>query len=343
MIWSGASTYDHKRWSSNATPCPLRTTLPAPNLWYDACMQTLTIGTRGSELAMIQTQLVIDALTRAHPDLTCETRQITTKGDTDHAPIPNSSVGKTWFTAEIERALVQGEIDLTVHSLKDLPLELPSRAYAAAVLPRDYPRDTLISKSGATLAELPKGAIVGTDSIRRKALLLHSRPDLVMRSIRDNVPVRLQKMEDEDYDAVVLAAAGLARLGMLSRVAEIFDPMVFVPAVGQRTHAVEVYTDREDIQVITKSLMEPETTLATDIECVFARTIGGGCKVPIGCYARFAEAQIHISAMAGALDPLNVQILHATCPPDEAITRAQALAQELLQDSQLRSQLQHHG
>lgn len=305
--------------------------------------QTLTIGTRGSALAMIQTQLVIDALTHAHPGIICETRQITTKGDTNHAPIPNSVVGKTWFTAEIERALVSGEINLAVHSLKDLPLELPPRARAIPVLPRDDPRDALISKSGASLSELPLGAIIGTDSIRRKALLLHARPDLIVRSIRGNVPMRLQKMDDEGYDAVVLAAAGLARLGMLQRATEIFEPTVFVPAVGQGTLALEACTEHSDIWELIAPLAVPQTTQATDIEYAFARAIGGGCKVPIGCYARIDTDTVHISAMAGAFDPLKVTILHVTCPLNEGIVQAKELARELLQDPQLRSQLQHHG
>jgi hydroxymethylbilane synthase len=193
----------------------------------------LTIGTRGSKLALIQTELVAAALKQAHPRLEVGIKIIATKGDTNQAPIPLDTVGKAWFTAEIEQALQSGDIDIAVHSLKDLPPELCPGLISLPVLERADPRDVLVSKAAVPLAALPRGAVVGTDSLRRKAALLLERPDLRVESVRGNVQTRLRKLHEQPYDAIVLAAAGLERLGDLTLVTEFLEPSRFVPAIGQ--------------------------------------------------------------------------------------------------------------
>ncbi|MDB5178268.1 MAG: hemC [Patescibacteria group bacterium] len=292
----------------------------------------LTIGTRGSKLALIQTELVAHALRTQNPSLQIETKIITTKGDQNMAPIPLDTIGKAWFTAEIEAALQNGEIDLAIHSLKDLPPETPINLTTAAVLQRDDPRDVLVTKHKERLSTLPHGAIIGTDSLRRKTSLLQQRPDLNVKSIRGNVETRLRKLYSEDYHAIVLAAAGLKRLDRLDVVAEFLDSSVFVPAIGQGVLAAEARSDNSELWNMLHSIQDQPTLKATAAEQAFSRIIGGGCKLPISCYVRFEKGTAYIHGMVGSNDTSQCVVKSVSGPEMEAVPLAEKLARTLLKE-----------
>jgi hydroxymethylbilane synthase len=261
----------------------------------------LRLGTRGSAMALIQTQLVGDALMQAHPGLEVELVTIKTEGDRNMTPIPLDTVGKAWFTAEIDRALTNGDIDLAVHSLKDLPLALDDNLHMVCVMPRSDPRDALLS-NGQTLAQLPAGSVIGTDSTRRRALILHLRPDLRVTSLRGNVQTRLRKLNEGQYDGIVLAAAGLDRLDQSNLISEHFDADTFIPAIGQGALAVEVRRDRRNLIELLERIEDSDTVTAVTAEREFSARIGGGCKLPVGCYARIESDHITLHGMIGELD-----------------------------------------
>jgi hydroxymethylbilane synthase len=293
--------------------------------------QRLIIGTRGSQMALVQSKQVADKLTAQTPGLEVSLQVITTKGDTNDAPIPLDTVGKAWFTKEIEQALLDGHIDLAVHSLKDVPPEIPSGLTILPVLPRDDPRDALVSKAGKslTLSKLLKGAVVGTDSLRRKTQLLRIRPDLIVRSVRGNANTRLEKLDSGRYDALVMAAAGLQRIGQENRITEFLKPDAFVPAIGQGTLAAEVRDDNPAVRHLLEALQDEATTSATEAERVFTEIIGGGCKLPVACYVRFAADVVHISGMVGSMDAAECIIKSISGPATEANPLAKQLAEEL--------------
>jgi hydroxymethylbilane synthase len=257
----------------------------------------LRVGTRGSVLALTQTGLAIGALrlpASAHGvDFEAEPIVITTKGDqvTDK---PFEAIGpKGVFAKEIERALLDGEIDVAVHSLKDLPSEEPDGLVIAAVLKREDPRDVLVSREGQLLSELPPDAVVGTSSSRRRALLGIARPDLRTIALRGNVDTRMEKIASGQMDAGILAGAGLVRLGRESEITEWLDPMQFVPAPGQGTLAIETKSDRlgSDLSWIADA-DHPDTRACTETERAFMRGVEGGCEVPLGAWARIEEGEI---------------------------------------------------
>jgi hydroxymethylbilane synthase len=291
---------------------------------------SLVIGTRGSTLALAQTQLVIDALKQHYPEVEIRSKIIVTKGDLNQSPIPLDTIGKSWFTAEIEDALLKGEIDIAAHSMKDLPPEIPEGIITMPVLKRGDPRDVLISKSGASFNELPKGTIIGTDSIRRKVLLLDQRPDLVVKSIRGNVDTRIKKLHDEPYDAIILAAAGLERVGMIGLVTEFLDPLIIIPAIGQGILAAQARQDRNEVIDMLRAIQDVPTHIAADAEQAFSNTIGGGCKVPIGCYAHIVDDTIIVDAFMQSADGTHLIRKSATSPISTAADTARALARELL-------------
>jgi len=293
-------------------------------------MKPIILGTRGSTLALAQTQLLINALTQKYPEVAMEARVIVTKGDLNQSPIPLDTVGKDWFTAEIEAALLKGDIDIAVHSLKDLTPQISEGLVTLPVLERGDARDVLISKSGAGLDDLPHGAVIGTDSVRRKILLLERRPDLVVKSIRGNVDTRLKKLHDEPYDAIVLAAAGLERVGMINVVTEFFDPAIFIPAIGQGILAAQVRKDRTDVLDMLSAIQDPWTIIVSNAEQSFSNAAGGGCKVPIGCYANIIGDEIALSAFVQSADGARLLRKSVRGPVNSANDDAAALARELL-------------
>jgi len=250
--------------------------------------RTLIVGTRGSHLALRQAEIALTTLRAAHPQAQFEVQTIRTEGDRTSASLAEIG-GRGVFVIEIERALLTGKIDIAVHSLKDLPSEETPGLTIAAVLPREDPRDALVSRDGSKLQDLPLGVTVGTGSPRRAAQLLALRPDLRIADIRGNVDTRIAKVERGDYDAVVLAAAGLARLDMLDRASQIFTPEEMLPAVGQGALAVQVRTDDAETFAVVLAVDDGTTRVAITAERAFERRLGGGCHAAIAAYATVGE------------------------------------------------------
>jgi hydroxymethylbilane synthase len=245
----------------------------------------IVIGTRGSKLALIQVDLAVSAMLAIDPTLTIETKVITPQGDRDKStPIPLDTIGKGWFSQEIETELLNGTIDIAVHSLKDM-LELPDGLNIGAYLPREDARDVLVTKTGEPMESLKKGAIIGTDSVRRQVQMLAMRPDVVMKSVRGNVPNRLEKLQTEEFDAVILAAAGLKRLGMEGKITRYFSPEEMTPAPGQGIIALECRADDSALLDLLKRVTNDDAAHSAYLERSFSQTVGGGCKAPTGAYA----------------------------------------------------------
>ncbi len=263
----------------------------------------LVIGTRSSKLALIQTNFVRDALLAAHAGLEIELEHITTKGDIV-LDRPLSAIGdKGLFVTEIEEALRDGRVDLAVHSAKDLPSELPPDMILAAFPRRADPRDALIALHGERLSELRDGAIVGTSSLRRASQLRRVRPDLQIEDLRGNVDTRLRKLHDGQYDAIVLAAAGLERMGLLAEISEFLDPAeIMIPAVAQGIIGIEIRAEDAATAALLAVLDDHDARIAATAERAFLARIGGGCQVPLAAYARINADQITLDAMIGALD-----------------------------------------
>ena len=254
----------------------------------------LKIGTRQSKLALWQSLHVADRLKKSHPELEIELVKIVTKGDKVlDAPLAKIG-GKGLFTKELERALLDGSIDIAVHSLKDLPTVLPAGLIIGAVTQRAETKDALVSEKYASLKALPFGAKVGTSSLRRRAQLLALRPDLNVVDVRGNVDTRLQKVSDGHLDALILAAAGLQRLGYEKKIKEILPYDLMLPAVGQGALAAECRAaDEETLELLA---------LATAAERAFLALIGGGCQVPVGVHASLIGEKIILTALIASLD-----------------------------------------
>jgi hydroxymethylbilane synthase len=260
-------------------------------------VRRLVLGTRGSALARRQAQIVMDALTGLMPDIEIETLIVRTEGDR-RLDVPLDKIGgQGVFVKEIEQRLQDREIDLAVHSLKDMPAETPLGLTIAAVLPRGDSRDALAARGGQDLAGLPNGARVGSDSRRRVVQLLALRPDLQFASIRGNVDTRLRKVDSGEYDAIALAVAGLERLGVLDRATQVFSQRDVLPAVGQGTLAVECRRDDPELVSLLERLDDAATRAASDAERAFLRALGSGCSLPVGAYATVDGERLHLDAL----------------------------------------------
>ena len=262
-------------------------------------MNSLIIGTRGSPLALAQTEIIRGLLANAHPQLRVETRIIKTSGDQFTNLSLAAGGGKGLFTKEIEEQLLRGEIHLAVHSLKDLPTSLPEGLVLGAVPARADARDVLIAKMFGSLDELPYGSPVATSSIRRRAQLLSRRPDLRIVEIRGNVGTRLQKLADNDQvDAIILAAAGLKRLGLWQEAPgfrwQLLDVDVMIPAVGQGIIGCEVRAEDMETQEILAPINHADTLACAEAERVFLRALGGGCQVPYAAHATIDGEQMRM-------------------------------------------------
>ena len=260
----------------------------------------LRVGTRGSNLALAQASEVIAVLKHLRKGTRCEVVSIRTKGDEIHSLGRVSVDGKKLFTKEIEESLLERKIDLAVHSMKDLTTDLPEGLIIAGIPARQNPRDALISRSNAKFAELEGHARVGTSSARRKAQLLAARGDLEIVETRGNVDTRLRKLGNEEYDALVLAAAGLIRLGLEKHAAEYLSTNVMLPAVGQGALAIQVREDDAEIRELVSAIDHSETRRAVEAERAFARKLGADCRTPVAAYAKIESGKLAIDGMVAA-------------------------------------------
>ena len=290
----------------------------------------VTLGTRGSVLARAQTELVAALLASARPGLALSTQVLSTAGDRTQdsgEPLPEIG-GKGLFTAELERALKEGEIDVAVHSLKDLPTQGAPGVVVGAVTSREDVRDCLVTRSAASLSDLGEGALVGTSSLRRSAQLAALRPDLEIRSIRGNVDTRIRKVEAGEYDAAVLAAAGIRRLGLEGAVSEWLSPETVLPAPGQGALAVQCRADDAAILNLLADLDDPAARGETTAERAFLEALGGGCAAPVAALAvTTTTPHVRLQGLVASADGRDVVRVRGEGDPVEVGAR---LAQEAL-------------
>ena len=260
-------------------------------------MSKLVIATRESRLALWQAEHVKALLEQRGHEVTL--LGMTTKGDQILDRSLSKVGGKGLFVKELEVAIEEGRADIAVHSLKDVPMDLPEGFALACVMEREDPRDAFVSNTHASLADLPQGATVGTSSLRRVVLLRAQRPDLRIEPLRGNLDTRLRKLDDGLYDGIVLAAAGLMRLGLAQRIREVFEPDVMLPAAGQGALGIEVRSDRTDLLELLAPLGHQTTWLAVAAERAVSRAIGGSCSMPLAAHALFAGEYLQLRAAWG--------------------------------------------
>lgn len=290
----------------------------------------LKIGTRQSLLALWQSNHIAACLRKQYPDCEVVLKKIVTKGDRI-LDVPLAQIGgKGLFTKEIEEDLLNGEVDLAVHSLKDMPTVLPEGLCLTAITERANVGDAFVSNKYNSFAELPLGAVVGTSSLRRKAQLLAARPDLTIRDLRGNVDTRLRKLDEGLYDAIILAAAGLERLGHGDRIKAVIPSSVCLPAVGQGALAIECRTNDAEVRQMLDFLNDEPTVYATNAERAFLGLLEGGCQVPIGVHADVEGDKIKIEAIIAALDGSTVLRDTVEGPASDAVALGQALGRKML-------------
>ena len=262
----------------------------------------LRIATRKSALALWQAEFVKAELERFHSDLTVELVPMSTQGDII-LDTPLAKIGgKGLFVKELEQAMLDGRADIAVHSMKDVPVEFPEGLELNTICEREDPRDAFVSNKYKSLDELPQGAVVGTSSLRRQCQVRALRPDLDIRDLRGNVNTRLAKLDNGDYDAIILAAAGLLRLEMPERIAEFIEPETSLPANGQGAVGIECRSDDERVKALLEPLEHTETRIRVLAERAMNRRLEGGCQVPIGAYAIVNDEQVHIRGLVGAVN-----------------------------------------
>jgi hydroxymethylbilane synthase len=291
--------------------------------------RSLRIGTRSSRLALWQAEHAAALIAAARDAPPVELVHISTTGDAQSEIPLWQAGGRAFFTREIDRALLQGRVDIAVHSLKDLPTELDDGLTLAATLPRTDPRDALLSSSGAPLADLPAGARIGTSSLRRRALLARARPDAKLLELRGNVPTRIERLQRGDYDAVVLAAAGLVRLGLEAHVSEYLPPQLFPPAVSQGVIGLVARVgDRPTLRWLV-SLDDRASRLEVTAERALLERLEGGCQVPLGALAHLADGVLALEACVCALDGSRAVSVRGRAPATGAGAAALAEAAAL--------------
>lgn len=312
-------------------------------------MREIVIGTRDSELALWQTNWVLKELQKIYPDFTFRIKKIKTQGD-KILDVALAKIGdKGLFTKELEVALLKGEIDLAVHSMKDLPTKLPSGLTIGAICQREEPRDVVLSYDGYTLDTLPLGAKVGTSSLRRKSQLLNYRPDLNIVDLRGNLNTRIKKLKSEGFAAIVLAAAGVHRLGLQDLITQYIPLDLCLPAVGQGSIGIEIRDDDLKIYEIVKKIADPHATMAISAERAFLQTLEGGCQIPIGAYGKIEDCDLHLSALVASLDGTTVIKDKIVGPTDKAVDLGVSLANNLMAKgaaeilNQVRQELENNG
>lgn len=267
-------------------------------------MRKIIVGSRKSNLALTQTNWVIEQLKKAGVKNEFEVKKIVTKGDRILDTTLSKVGGKGLFVKEIEQAMYDKKIDFAVHSMKDMPAILPEGLIISSIPVREDHRDVLVSKNDLTLADLPENAIIGTSSLRRGAQILNERPDLEIKWIRGNIETRLRKLHEEDYDAIILAASGMKRVGMDEKlITEYLNPTICIPAVGQGALAIECREDDHELHDILARIHDEETATCVEAERTFLGLLEGGCQIPIGGYASIdAEGSITLTTLVGSPD-----------------------------------------
>ena len=262
----------------------------------------IRIGTRKSKLALWQANFVADQLKKHFPDIVIELVKIVTKGD-KILDVPLAKVGgKGLFVKEIEEAMLRKEIDIAVHSLKDVPTYFPEGLGLVAITEREDPRDAFLSVKYDSIDDMPEGAVLGTSSLRRKAQIMMKRKDLRIEDLRGNVDTRIRKLEEGQYDGIILAYAGLKRLGLQGRVKQIFDPQYMIPAVAQGFLGIEARLDDEKTKEIVSVLNHRESELRARAERSFLKTLEGGCQVPLAGYSEIVDGKLKITGFVSDLE-----------------------------------------
>jgi len=293
---------------------------------------TLRIATRRSPLALWQAEHVAEALRQAHPGLTVELVGMTTQGDRIlDAPLAKIG-GKGLFVKELEQGMLQGRADIAVHSMKDVPVELPEGLHLASIMEREDPRDAFVSNRYADIPSLPQGAVVGTSSLRRQSQLAARRPDLEIRALRGNVNTRLAKLDAGDYDAVILASAGLKRLGFGARIRSLIDVAKSLPAIGQGAIGIECRTEDARVNELVAPLHDAATAACILAERAMNQKLQGGCQVPIAGYAELSgDGELWLRGLVGDLDGTQIVRGESRGPKAEAERLGQELGTDLLQ------------
>lgn len=292
--------------------------------------RNLVIGTRGSKLALWQANFISDCIKERYPDINVEIKRVTTTGD-KILDVPLAKIGgKGLFTKEIETEMLAGDIDLAVHSLKDMPTELPEGLTFAAITERVDAGDAFISPKYRTIEHLPQGAKVGTSSLRRKAQLLQYRPDLEIIDLRGNLDTRLKKLETNTLDAILLAVAGLKRLGWESHITQAIPAHICLPAVGQGALAIEARANDAEVLDLLAFLNDDKTRRAVEAERAFLREVEGGCQVPVGVYGNTQNNTLTIEAVILSVDGVRKVRDHLSGTPDQAERLGISLARKML-------------
>ena len=290
----------------------------------------IVIGSRGSQLALWQANWVKAELERLHSNVDINIRVITTSGDKIQ-DVPLAKIGgKGLFVKEIEEALLAKEVDLAVHSMKDVPMEIPAELVVSVITKRESPLDALISKNGERLVNLPQGATIGTSSLRRSSQLLKYRVDFKIHPLRGNVDTRLRKVKTGNYDAIILASAGLNRLGWTSHVTEEISEEILLPAMGQGALGIETRLDDIKTYDFIATLNHKQTKYAVTAERALVGRLDGGCQVPIGAYAKIENNLISLKGLVASLDGETIYTSENTGPVDDAINIGQELGSRLL-------------
>ncbi|OQS34813.1 hydroxymethylbilane synthase [Chromobacterium haemolyticum] len=295
-------------------------------------MDKIVIASRESRLAMWQAEHIKARLQTLYPHLSVDILGMTTQGDQILDKTLSKIGGKGLFVKELEVALAEGRADLAVHSIKDVPMVLPEGFALAAICEREDPRDALVSARYADLSELPDGAVVGTSSLRRESQIRARYPRLVVKPLRGNVQTRLRKLDDGEYDAIILAAAGLKRLGLSERIRKELPPSESLPAAGQGALGIEIRADRADLMQLLAPLNHAATHSCVSAERALARELGGSCQVPLGAFATLNEGTLALGGFVASPDGSVMLTASASAPADYADALGRAVAKKLLDD-----------
>ncbi len=290
----------------------------------------IRIGTRGSALALWQAEWVKSELEKRYPGMTVTLTKIKTTGD-KILDVPLAKVGgKGLFVKEIEEAMLANDIDIAVHSMKDVPTFFPDGLHLSCITKREDPRDALLSRNNVKFRDLPKGANIGTSSLRRQAQFMNVRPDFVIHQLRGNVDTRLRKLKEGQYDAIILAAAGVKRLGLAANVTEYVDPEISLPAIGQGALGIECRVDDRELNDLIAFFNHVDSRTCVAGERALLRRLEGGCQVPIACYGQIKNGHLHLAGLVGSVDGKRIIKDTIEGAPEKAEKLGVTLAEKLL-------------